>query len=71
MLMKAVEERVPVPVRRDDMWRQGKGRILRLREGGLGTASQGGSGLRRVWQQWLRLCDHISWQGGRAKGGWL
>ena len=69
--MAAVAERVLGIVGRDNMWRPGQGSFIRLREGGMGTASQGGSGLRFVRQQWLRLCDHISWQGGRAKGGWL
>ena len=44
LLMAAVAERVPYSVGRDDMWRPGQGRILRLREGVPGTSLQGGSG---------------------------
>ena len=44
LMMAAVEEMVPGPIGRDDMWRPGQGRILRLREGVPGTALQGGSG---------------------------
>ena len=44
LLMAVVTERVPGPVVRDDMWRPGQVSIIRLREGGPGTASQGGSG---------------------------
>ena len=69
--MVAVAERVLGSVGRDNMWRPGQGSFIRLREGGPGTASQGGSGLRFVRQQWLRLCDHISGRGGCARGGGL
>ena len=42
MLMAAVVEMVLGRAGRYDMWRLGKGRILWLREGVPGTASQGG-----------------------------
>ena len=44
LLVASVVERVPGRVGRNDMWRLGKGRIIRLREGGTGTESKGGSG---------------------------
>ena len=44
LLVAPVVERVPGRVRRDDLWRLGKGRVIRLREGGPVTESQGVSG---------------------------